>query len=138
MKLNAPTYHIWIIAVIIGIIGIVSRFTSIAYASQYSFEWVKTNFINLVCELESTGRLPTLCFVLDRVECEELYLKLLSDLEYLQDKKKQFEMGQMNTKEMEIERRRRAKQLAKLRKNKPNNMKQKIDKKKMKMKIQNS
>eukprot|EP01083_Nonionella_stella_P169007 572089_1 len=80
----------------------------------YSFEWVKLNFINLVIELESTDRLPTLCFVLDRVACEELFLKLLSDLEYLEDKKKQFEMGQMNNKEMEIERRRREKARQKL------------------------
>merc|ERR1712113_69017 len=84
----------------------------------YSFEWVLSNFINLVIELESTDRLPTLCFVLDRIECEELFLKLLSDLEFLEEKTISFEMGQMNSKEIEIKKRREAKLRKKLEKRK--------------------
>merc|ERR1712154_447218 len=52
----------------------------------YSFNWVLSNFVNLVIELSSSDRLPALVFCLDRVQCEQLYLKLLSDMEFLEDK----------------------------------------------------
>merc|ERR1712129_346706 len=80
-------------------------------ADIYNFEWVKTNFINLVVELTSSHQMPALVFCLDRVQCEELYLKLLSDLEYLQEKKQQQDIGKGNSREMEIEIRRRQKKL---------------------------
>merc|ERR1712228_129370 len=82
----------------------------------YNFDWVLSNFINLVIELSSSHQMPALVFCLDRVQCEQLYLKLLSDLEYMEEKKQQNEMGGGNSKEMEIEMRRRAKKLEKERK----------------------
>ena len=55
-------------------------------------------------------------FCLDRVECEELFLKLLSDLEFLAEKKEASEMGQGSSKEAEIELRRARKKAEKERK----------------------
>ncbi len=48
MKLNAPTQMLWLIAVILGGVGILSHFVKIQTISQYSFELVALGFIILV------------------------------------------------------------------------------------------
>jgi hypothetical protein len=48
MKLNAPTQALWIVAVILGVLGILGHFTRIASVSQYSFELLLAGFVILV------------------------------------------------------------------------------------------
>jgi hypothetical protein len=48
MKLNAPTQGLWLIAVILGVLGILGRFVAIAYVSANSFWLVAISFVVLV------------------------------------------------------------------------------------------
>lgn len=47
MKPSAPKKTLWIVALIIGILGIVGHFTQIQYISQYSFELLLGGFVLL-------------------------------------------------------------------------------------------
>lgn len=47
MKTSAPKKITWLIAIIIGVLGIVGHFVAISYVSQYSFELVAIGFILL-------------------------------------------------------------------------------------------
>ncbi|MCI0694425.1 hypothetical protein L0337_20750 [candidate division KSB1 bacterium] len=55
MKLNAPTQTLWLIAVILGVLGIVGRFVTIAYVSTYSFWLVAVGFVVLVVGTKMKG-----------------------------------------------------------------------------------
>ncbi len=44
MKLNAPTQNIWLIAVIVGILGVISTFVAIPFVSGYAFWFVTVGF----------------------------------------------------------------------------------------------
>ena len=48
MKLNAPTQVVWVIAVIFGVLGLLSHFARIATISAYSFELLAAGFVVLV------------------------------------------------------------------------------------------
>ena len=48
MRLNAPTQTLWLIAVIIGGLGIVSHLVKIPNVSPYSFPLLALGFIILV------------------------------------------------------------------------------------------
>lgn len=48
MKLNAPTQALWVIAVILGVLGLLGHFTRIATVSAYSFELLAAGFLVLV------------------------------------------------------------------------------------------
>ncbi len=48
MKLNAPTQVLWVVAVILGVLGLLGHFTRIATVSTYSFELVAAGFLVLV------------------------------------------------------------------------------------------
>ncbi len=48
MKLNAPTQSVWLIAVILGGIGIVAHLIKIPNVSPYAFPLVAIGFIILV------------------------------------------------------------------------------------------
>ncbi len=47
MRLSAPTYPIWLLAVILGILGIVGKFVFIQYVTAYSFWLVTGGFVLL-------------------------------------------------------------------------------------------
>ncbi len=47
MRLSAPTYSIWLLAAILGILGIVGKFIAIQYVSTYSFWLVAGGFVLL-------------------------------------------------------------------------------------------
>lgn len=47
MKPSAPKKTLWIIALILGILGIVGHFVHIQYISQYSFELLFGGFVLL-------------------------------------------------------------------------------------------
>jgi hypothetical protein len=47
MKLNAPTQGLWLIAVILGVLGILGKFIAIAFVSTYSFWLVAIGFVVL-------------------------------------------------------------------------------------------
>jgi hypothetical protein len=55
MKLNAPTQGLWLIAVILGVLGILGRFVAIAYISTYSFWLVAIGFAVLVVGTKMKG-----------------------------------------------------------------------------------
>ncbi len=44
MRLSAPTFPIWLLAVVIGILGIVGKFVVIPYVTTYSFWMVAGGF----------------------------------------------------------------------------------------------
>ena len=48
MKLSAPTQILWVIAVIIGVLGIMGHLTSVKYLTEYKFFLVMVGFILLV------------------------------------------------------------------------------------------
>lgn len=48
MKLSAPTVPVWWIAVIVGVLGIISHFTPIPQITPYQFWMVCIGFILLV------------------------------------------------------------------------------------------
>ncbi len=48
MKLNAPTQNVWLIAVIVGVLGIVGTFVAIPFVSVYAFWFVVVGFALLV------------------------------------------------------------------------------------------
>lgn len=41
MKLNAPKFVTWVIAVVFGVLGIAGHFVAIPFVSEYSF-WLET------------------------------------------------------------------------------------------------
>lgn len=47
MKPSAPKKTLWIVALILGILGIVGHFVHIQYISQYSFELLLGGFVVL-------------------------------------------------------------------------------------------
>jgi hypothetical protein len=47
MRLSAPTQGIWLVAMILGVLGIVARFVVINYVTAYSFWFVAFAFILL-------------------------------------------------------------------------------------------
>ena len=44
MNLNAPKQNIWLVAVIVGIIGVISTFVAIPFVSGYAFWFVTVGF----------------------------------------------------------------------------------------------
>jgi len=48
MKLNAPTQTLWLVAVILGVLGIIGNLTTIPFVSTYAFWFVAVAFILLV------------------------------------------------------------------------------------------
>ncbi len=44
MRLNAPTFPVWLIAVIIGVLGIVGHFVFIQHVTTHSFWLVSGGF----------------------------------------------------------------------------------------------
>ena len=55
MKLNAPTQGLWLIAVILGVLGILGRFVAIAYVSANAFWLVAVGFVVLVVGTKMKG-----------------------------------------------------------------------------------
>lgn len=47
MKPSSPKKLIWIIALVIGILGIIGHFATIQYASQYNYELLLGGFVLL-------------------------------------------------------------------------------------------
>ena len=47
MKPSAPQKTLWIVALIIGILGIVGHFAQVQYITQYSFELLLGGFVLL-------------------------------------------------------------------------------------------
>lgn len=47
MKLNAPKQIVWIIAVIVGVLGILGHFVVIPFVSAYAFWFVVVGFVLL-------------------------------------------------------------------------------------------
>ena len=47
MKLSAPKQQVWIIAVILGILGIVGTFIAIPFVTAYAFWFVVVGFVLL-------------------------------------------------------------------------------------------
>jgi hypothetical protein len=45
MKLNAPTMAVWLVAVVIGVLGILGKFMTIAFVSTYAFWLVALGFV---------------------------------------------------------------------------------------------
>jgi len=54
-KLNAPVQPIWVLAVIIGVLGIVSRYVLITGVTPYSFSLLAIGFIMLVVATMTRG-----------------------------------------------------------------------------------
>lgn len=48
MKLSAPTQSVWVLAVVIGICGIIGHLTPVKYLTEYKFFLVMGGFILLV------------------------------------------------------------------------------------------
>jgi hypothetical protein len=48
MKLNAPTQALWLIAVILGVLGIVGKFVTVAFVSTYAFWLLAIGFVVLM------------------------------------------------------------------------------------------
>ncbi len=48
MRLSAPTQILWVLAVIIGISGIIGHLTHVKYLTEYKFVLVMVGFILLV------------------------------------------------------------------------------------------
>jgi energy-converting hydrogenase Eha subunit C len=48
MKLSAPTQLLWVLAVILGILGIVGHLTPVNYLTEYKFILVMIGFLLLV------------------------------------------------------------------------------------------
>jgi len=48
MKLNAPTQTLWLVAVILGVLGIIGNLATIPFVSTYAFWFVAVGFILLV------------------------------------------------------------------------------------------
>jgi hypothetical protein len=48
MKLSAPKKEVWIIAVVLGILGIVGTFIAIPFVTAYAFWFVVVGFVLLV------------------------------------------------------------------------------------------
>lgn len=48
MRLSAPTQILWVLAVIIGICGIIGHLTHVKYLTEYKFVLVMIGFIILV------------------------------------------------------------------------------------------
>ncbi|MGH7596180.1 MAG: hypothetical protein ACREOI_07500 [bacterium] len=55
MKLNAPTQGLWLIAVILGVLGILGKFVAIAYVSANSFWLVAIGFVVLMIGTKMKG-----------------------------------------------------------------------------------
>ena len=55
MRLNAPTQGLWLIAVILGVLGILGRFVPIDYVSANSFWLVAVGFLALVVGTKMKG-----------------------------------------------------------------------------------
>lgn len=47
MKLNAPKNVTWIVAVVLGVLGILASFISIPFVSDYNFWFVTVGFVLL-------------------------------------------------------------------------------------------
>ena len=47
MKLSAPKVAVWLIAVILGVLGILGTFISLPLVSEYAFLFVSVGFILL-------------------------------------------------------------------------------------------
>ena len=47
MRLNAPKQVVWIISVVLGVLGIVGKFTTIAFLSANAFWLVTVGFVVL-------------------------------------------------------------------------------------------
>ena len=54
-KLNAPSQTLWLIAVILGGLGILSRYMLISGVTQYSFALLAIGFVILVVATLSRG-----------------------------------------------------------------------------------
>jgi len=48
MKLNAPTQTLWLVAVILGILGIIGNIVTIPFISTYAFWILAIGFVVLV------------------------------------------------------------------------------------------
>jgi len=55
MKLNAPSQGLWILAVILGALGIVGRFAHIEFVSAYNFWLVAVGFVVLAVGTKMRG-----------------------------------------------------------------------------------
>lgn len=55
MKLNAPAQGLWLVAVILGVLGILGRFVAIDYVSANSFWLVAIGFVGLVVGTKMKG-----------------------------------------------------------------------------------
>ena len=47
MKLSAPKNSVWIVAVVLGVLGILGKFVAIPYVSQYAFVILAVGFVIL-------------------------------------------------------------------------------------------
>ncbi len=47
MKLNAPKKNTWLVAVVIGVVGIIAKFVTIPFISIYAFWLVVVAFVLL-------------------------------------------------------------------------------------------
>jgi hypothetical protein len=47
MKLNAPKKNTWLVAVVIGVVGIIAKFVAIPFISIYAFWLVVVAFVLL-------------------------------------------------------------------------------------------
>ncbi|MBR4265477.1 MAG: hypothetical protein IKQ46_05395 [Bacteroidales bacterium] len=47
MKLSAPKNSVWIVAVVLGVLGILGKFVAIPYVSQYAFAILAVGFVIL-------------------------------------------------------------------------------------------
>jgi hypothetical protein len=45
MRLSAPTQALWLIAMLLGVLGILGRYVAISYVTTYSFWFVAIAFI---------------------------------------------------------------------------------------------
>lgn len=48
MKLNAPTQTLWLVAVILGVLGILGELATIPFVSTYAFWFLVVGFVLLV------------------------------------------------------------------------------------------
>jgi len=48
MKLNAPTQTLWLVAVCLGVLGVIGKLTTIPVVSTYAFWFIFAGFILLV------------------------------------------------------------------------------------------
>jgi hypothetical protein len=55
MKLNAPKQTVWLVAVILGVLGVLGNFVTIAFVSTYAFWMVTIAFAVLAVSTAMKG-----------------------------------------------------------------------------------